>query len=230
MKESVTLAVRHYFSMNHILSAAHFARLSSELERSNVGKTTGDLQAENIAYVTGCVFCSVAFLEGTINEFFRDCVDNPSVLAMASGDNMVKLMAGMWNLGVPRTARYSILEKYQIALMLGRKELFHMGKQPYQDIKCLVELRNALTHYEPETTTAYSDEGPVDVQKLGKRLNRRFPVSPLATGPLFFPNKCLGHGCAKWAVTSVVGFAEEFFAKMGISLPFDHLRPQLNPE
>lgn len=229
IKESVSIAVRTYFSINHILSAAHFSRLSAKLEKSYTGKPSEDLHFENMAYVTGCIFAAVSSLEAMINELFTDIADHPDSHLSIVGKRTGALMATMWNLGVPRTATYPILRKYQIALILADKEVLESDKQPYQDVDLLIELRNALIHYEPETVLAYSDEGKVDIQKFEKKLKGKFSTNPLALGHAFFPSKCLGHGCAKWAVNSTIEFADEFFRRMGIPSPHDHVRARLNP-
>jgi hypothetical protein len=40
----------------------------------------------------------------------------------------------------------SIIEKFQLALSLRHKPELPTGKSPCQDIKTLIDLRNALTH------------------------------------------------------------------------------------
>ena len=32
----------------------------------------------------------------------------------------------------------------------------------------------------------------------------------------FFPDRCLGYGCAKWAIVSARAFADEFYNRMGV--------------
>ncbi|MEO0941606.1 MAG: hypothetical protein AAFY30_08605, partial [Cyanobacteria bacterium J06642_12] len=54
------------------------------------------------------------------------------------------------------------------------------------------------------------------IQSLGD--NSRFAENPLVFGTKpFFPDRCLGHGCAKWALDSCVSFVEEFYSEMGLS-------------
>ncbi len=142
-------------------------------------------------------------------------------------------MAEMWKLEVPRTANYKILQKYQIALVLAQKQIFDPGNLPYQDVNLLVKLRNSLVHYEPEwvKSPASDDFGPDDIHTYAyeKKLRGKFLPNPLTgQGNPFYPDKCLGHGCAEWAVNSSVIFADAFFSRMGLLSPYDHIRDRLN--
>ena len=49
----------------------------------------------------------------------------------------------MWEEGFERQ---STLGKYQIALALGKAELFSAGNEPYQSAHALIALRNAIAH------------------------------------------------------------------------------------
>jgi len=230
-KDTITIKRRTYYSISHIQAAAQFAKLSANIERAYNGRWSDELFHEHRAYVTGCVFAAVSFLEATINELFADAVDNPEALKRLNPE-VRALIADMWRLGVPRPAAFSILEKFKIALTLARKQMFAVGP-PYEDVVHLVRLRNALVHYEPEwiTTISQSDVEAVAVGKFQEKLGGKFPLNPLAgEGDPFFPNKCLGYGCAKWAVTTSLKFADEFFSRMGLTPTYDHVRPRLKTE
>jgi hypothetical protein len=59
-------------------------------------------------------------------------------------------------------------------------------------------------------------------------LQGKFNLNPLTgAGNPFYPDKCLGHGCAEWAVNSSIKFVDEFFEKLGSTPVFDHVREQL---
>jgi len=231
IKESITVTKRTYYSISHVQASAQFARLSAKIERT-YEKRSDEVFHEHRAYVTGSIFASVSFLEATINELFADTVDNLEAVKQLNPE-VRALMADMWKLKVPRTARYSTLEKFQIALILARKQQFDTGQSPYQDVALLVELRNALVHYEPEWVTTISEAEPeaVTIQKLEKKLEGKFQLNPMTgEGDTFFPDRCLSHGCAKWAVTSSVKFADEFFSRMGLPPPYDHVRSRMKTE
>src|SRR5438128_733896 len=108
---------RFYYSHYHIMAAAFFARQSGELERGH-DPTVGvpsKLFSEHRAYVTGCIFSAVSFLESQINEIFTDADDDKRDFIHGLGDS-IYLLAELWRLDVPRTAAYQILRKYEIAL------------------------------------------------------------------------------------------------------------------
>lgn len=54
--------------------------------------------------------------------------------------------------------------------------------------------------------------------KLEVQINKRFPPNKMmaGTGNPFWPDKCLGGGCANWAVESATKFAKEAFGRLRI--------------
>ncbi len=63
---------------------------------------------------------------------------------------------------------------------------------------------------------------------MARRLrDRGFAPNPFfsGSGNPFFPDKCLGHGCAKWALESSVEFADAFFSRMGIVPRHERFKP-----
>src|SRR3546814_10041319 len=102
------------------------------------------------------------------------------------------LMGRLWEKGIPRTAAYPILDKYEIALELNDKSPIDSGTNPYQDVKLLVELRNALIHYEPETIVGHSGHEVPKLHKFQKRFAGKFDANPLTgAGNPFSPDKIL---------------------------------------
>lgn len=167
---------RFYYSHYHIMSAAFFARESGRLERDNKAKerVPSKIQSEHRAFVTTCVFSSVSFLEAQINELFTDAADDQREHIHQLGDK-IYLFAEMWRLGVPRTASYSILEKYEIAIALAERDPLDRGSIVYQDIKLLISMRNALIHYEPLSSTSTAESS----QKWENKFRGKFPLNPL---------------------------------------------------
>lgn len=220
---SASAQVRTHFSIHHIQSAAHFARLSADTEKAYRGNCSDELFAEHRAYVTGSIFTAVSFLEATINELFADTADNPDRFIKHLDSKVVALMADIWKHEFSKKY-FPILTKFEKALTLAKKEPFDPGALPYQCIWLLIKLRNALIHYEPEWNGKQAS-------KFEKMLENKFSLNPL-TGPgdAFFPKKCLSHGCAKWAVESSVKFADEFFSRMGLPSTFDHVRSRLKTD
>jgi len=217
---------RAYFSAIHIQAAALFAMQAKAIEvaRADTAKSATDHEA----YVVGAVLSSVAFLEAAINELFADASDrwfhprSRSKRKLPSAT--VRLMANMWEHGIPRTARYSVLEKYAIALILARKKPTDKGAPVWQATEVLIRLRNALIHYEPtdEPELIFEDDKykpPDGEHKLAKALRGRFPLNSLAApNHPYFPDQILGYGCAAWAVNTSIAFADEFAQRLGSDL------------
>lgn len=213
------LSVATCYSLQHIQSAALFSRLSANVE-TQVGNLSDALKSEYQAYVTGAIFTAVSFLESTINELFWEVLENPTGFETLKSET-IDVMARMWKQIVHGS---STLGKYQSALTLAGKPLFDEGTLPYQDVFLLTRVRNALTHYRPEWV-----EGRP--QKLEESLKGRFLLSPFYDkGSPFFPHRCLGHGCAQWAVISSIGFTDDFFAGMSLKPRYDRLRSKLRTE
>lgn len=221
---------RAYLSISHIQSAVYMANNAFQIEREHGMVVAQHIRVAHQAYVTGAIFSSVAYLEANINELYSDAADSQSTLIKAIPTSLVKTLKMLWDRGIPRTARYSILDKYELALDLGSEERYDHGRSPYQDIKLLIELRNALIHYEPESVlvSATRERGSNEVHKFEKKLKGRFSENPI-TGPgnAFFPDKCLGFGCAKWGAEKAIEFVDLFSSKFGIASPIEHVRATL---
>src|SRR5437868_6065303 len=94
---SISVKSRHYFSLQHIQSAALFTRQCYQIEKNYDGVFSVDLFADHWSYVTGAIFAAVSFLEATINEVFADTVDHPDGELAGYLDTTTKqLMADMW--------------------------------------------------------------------------------------------------------------------------------------
>ena len=218
---------RVYLSIVHLKNAARFTRLTGEIEQHT--EFSWGIFDPHEAYAMGAILSSVAFLEATVNELYADAADNshPSEIMRSIGEGYAMemqkdvrgLLAGLWG-----TKRFRMgartLEKYETALEISGAAEFDKGAQPYQDVALLIQLRNALIHFKPQS----HHEGENEPTQFEKRLNGKFPLNPLAMPPInplgadplqpFLPHKCLGYGCAMWALKSSVTFTEEFFSKM----------------
>ena len=113
----------------------------------------------------------------------------------------------------------SILEKYDIAISLLKGQEIKRGFYPYQDVSYLIHIRNELIHYKPEW-----DNKPEISVEIMKKYNKGFKLSPFVDkNTPFFLLKCLGHGCAEWAVKTTIDFVNSFYTQMALPLPFDLL-------
>ena len=202
-----------------MVAAAYFARKALGVESNYTDLVDGEPYFAHRGYVTGAVFSAVASLEATVNELYIDAQDANSPTFQGVDPIVPKLLAEYWE----EIESASILRKYQSALILARKSKFDQGTSPYQEVDSLIQLRNALVHYKPEWDTDLREH-----RKIENRLKGRFAENSFV-GPndAFFPKKCLGHGCAEWAVKSSVTFIEEFFRQLGLSSIFMNYSQEL---
>lgn len=220
---------RAYLSVGHLKNAAHFTRLTGEVERHD-RFVRGAIKPHD-AFAMGAVLSSVAFVEAAVNEVYADAADDSHPMefiryigegyAERMPEELRSLLAGLWNKQRWRM-RTPTLEKYQVALESAGAERFDAGAAPLQDARLLTQLRNALVHFEPTS----HHEGVSKPTRLERSLTGKFPLNPLAAYPEgsrpdaplvpFLPDRCLGHGCALWSLGSGVAFTREFFARMGL--------------
>ncbi len=204
---SVAIAMRVYYSSYHLWAARHFTRLAHEIEDAHTGRSIFNITHRS--YVTATVLCAVGFLEAAINELFNDAKDMRTSYIEPLGADRTAKLADRWK----KSARRSMLKKYAIALKCIGEPAFSESDQFYRDVSLLVRLRNALTHFCPETQ--YQDtlnELAADLKKRGFPPNRLMQ----GAGNSYFPDHCLGAGCAGWAVAAAQTFADTFFSRIGV--------------
>jgi hypothetical protein len=218
----VRAVVETHFNVQHMVAAAIFARKVREIETTHdhqKGLGSGEPYYAHRGYVTGAVLSAVASLEATINELFIDAQHKDPYTFEGADPEFAPLLAEVWE-GIERN---STLVKYQIALILARKPPFDKGDSKYQEATFLIRLRNALVHYKPEWDTDQREH-----KKIEDRLKSRFELNPFTIPTdAFFPKRCLGHGCAEWAVKSGKVFINEFFDRLGLANIFPGDRVEL---
>jgi len=230
MRDSLTISSRTNYSSQHIKAASFFARKAYAIQLTY---SNGDIFDENImmeyrSYSSSSIFLSVAFLEAIINEFFCDVSDE--VITGLSKDldfKAITMIKRLWGQDVPRTASFRIIQKFDIALIACEKESISKNEVLYSDITSLIQLRNALIHYEPVWNLIHSDEVSTD-KGLSAKLKNKFSLNPFTgLGNAFFPDKCIAHGCAEWAVNNAITFVDSFYKKIGLVPPYEISRVQL---
>jgi hypothetical protein len=152
-------------------------------------------------------------MEAAVNELFKDAFDRHQPYIEPLDPEVQALLAKLWDWTEGRNkAPFSVLDKYEIALVLARKEPIRRDGQLFENARLLVRLRNELMHYKPQTL------GESDMRGLDRSLAGRFAPNKLMSGAgnPFFPDHCLGRGCAQWAVASSGSYTDAFFAKLGI--------------
>jgi hypothetical protein len=201
------VGIDHSFQREHLLAAGYFVALAKRIESRGVEAVGPEGMTRHRACVTGAIVSSVAFLESSINELyleFQTAGDNgTSVPSRAHG-----LLENLWPSadGAPLTLRY------QVALQSVDAERFNERRATYRNVQRLLELRDALVHHQPERHDEQRRH-----QRLQRRLRNRFsPNTLLAARARWFPDLCLGSGCATWALRSAEAFSDEFCGRMAI--------------
>ena len=223
----LTLATRSYFSNVLLIGAARFARVSGQQEASYDGEFADPLVSEHRANVLAAITFAAAALEANINELLSDAAEPDGGRLKELRADERELLASLWELGIPRTARYRILEKYEVALTLLRRPPLDFGQGSAQAARLVVDLRNQFVHFEP-TWQRHVPVPQKDAHKLERALNGRFAENRITgAGNPFYPDKLLGYGCAAWAVRVTTSFLDDFFRVLGCTPPYDSQRSML---
>ena len=208
----VEIRVKSGLFQFHLNSAARFASACVTIENEEKHLEWPQPKWEEArSNALAAVLLSAASLESSINEFYQQAVDKDRKAMKALSENQINLLAELW----PEIEQFSPLRKHQTALVAMGYEPMNKGQEPYRSADGLMRLRNALVHFKPEW-----DDELKDHQSLEKRLSQLFPISALANRAkgrmVWFPNKCLGAGCAEWAVESAIKFSQQFVSTLGI--------------
>ena len=208
----IKLRVKSGLFQFHLDSAEHFAsacaKIESEEKHLEWPQPRWDEARSN---ALAAVLLAAASLESSVNELYQQAVDKDRNALKSFSDSQMKLLAELW----PEIEKLSPMRKYQVALVVVEHEPMSQGQEPYRSADGLMRLRNALVHFRPEW-----DDELRDHRLLEKRLSQLFPVSALADRAkgqmVWFPHKCLGAGCAEWAIESAVRFSRQFVNTLGI--------------
>jgi hypothetical protein len=125
----------------------------------------------------------------------------------------------LWD-GTDEGFKLKALEKWQFLLIFADKPRLDAGASPYQDASLLVTLRNLFAHAKPETVSAG------EPNRIERMLRRKFDDNRLMAGSSnpWWPDHCLGHGCADWAISSALALADAVSGELGISPNYDRVR------
>ncbi len=198
---------RDRLSRHHIITAHNFAESAESIEELELGDTEPEEKWRYRAYVTGAVLSASAYLEASINELYLELQK-----LSATGDPPLRDELALLLRAWPQIVRAPVLQKYQIALSVSDADQYNDTRPPFVDADSVMRLRDALLSYDPEW-----DDSRGRHQTLEKRLNKKFPPSPLVSSQRpWFPDRCLGAGCAKWAVLTVQLFHNDFCHRMAI--------------
>jgi hypothetical protein len=232
--EESAIRFRDCFSVRYIQSAALLCRLAFAVEQEyrEGGPVPADTQIRHEAFTLNAVLSTVSFLESAINELHADATDEEYFSIDENHEALLRTIGKQWH--NPRNFdRAPMLTKYQTILAIAGQPGFDDGDQAYANVRILNEIRNHLLHYTREwvvirnrRTPGQETESTADY--FEKVLYRKFAPNPLAGKNVpFFPDKCLGHGCAEWAIMNSIIFTDEFFRRLGLPVPYEGIRDEL---
>lgn len=225
---------RDCFSVRYIQSAALLCKLGFVIEHEyrEVHDIPAEARLRHEAFLLNSVLSSVAFLESTINELYADAADEAYPFSDEYHEALLQLIREKWT-NEKNFDRAPMLTKYQTILTIAGKPLFNEGDQAFDNVRDLIEIRNHLMHYRREWVvlggSRAQNAGPETAgSRFEKSLRRKFAPNPLAFKNLpFFPDKCLGHGCAEWAVINSLIFTDEFFRRLDLPPPYEGVRGEM---
>jgi hypothetical protein len=225
---------RDCFSVRYIQSAAVLCRLGYQIEKhySETGEDSEEARIRHEAFILNSILSSVAFLESIINELYSDAVDKAYIFYDEKNESLLKTIGEKWN-NEKNFDRQPLLNKYQKILLISGAAEFDDDDPAFTNVRNLIEIRNFLMHYKREWLTVKrgKETGVSTIthgEKLEKILKTRFAPNPFAhKNQPFFPDKCLGHGCAEWAIVNSLIVSDEFFRRLDFPVPYDDIRNEL---
>ncbi|HQP83197.1 MAG TPA: hypothetical protein PK277_09155 [Methanoregulaceae archaeon] len=226
---SVSLQMMSKHSDKHYRCACLCTQSCVEIEGTYHKGEDEKIQSEKYqkdqALATGSIMSIVAYLETTINEFFSDCITKSGNFPNFSkiDESIIENLVNYWNQtdnrGIYKNRWKTILERYLDVYKIIKGKGLHYPSKYYEDVNALIDLRNILVHYEPKWQHGKPHfDDPYGINRLdGKFSYNKFRED---SGNPFFPYKCLGAGCSKWAIVISENFVKEFFSNIDVDPVF----------
>jgi len=218
----LSMSITYYFSRYHLAAASFFAKQSKDIEDiySSVDKCKRqELMTQHRSYVIGSIIASNSFLEAVVNEFLTDVYEEREI-TISLDKNIKSALKKLYKEIVASKGFMPTLEKYQNTLEKMGKDSFDKGKTPYQNVHYATLLRNQLVH----AVSIKQSLGEKNTHSLEAKLRtKKFTLNPLIPATSqnpFFPDKCLGYGCAEWVLDNCKKLTDSFFKKIYISPPY----------
>jgi hypothetical protein len=232
--DDAVIRYRDCFSVRYIQAAALLCRLGYTIEQQYRGAPDipQDALLRHEAFMLNSILSSVAFLESAINDLYADAADEAYLLHDESHEALLHRISEGWK-NEKNFDRAPLLTRYQKILALADIAPFEEGDRAYDNVRDLIEIRNYLMHHRREWVEVgekgvFGTGEKTTAEKFARALKRKFAVNPFAHKSLpFFPDQCLGHGCAEWAVVNSLIFTDAFFQKLGIAPPYHAVREEL---
>ncbi|MGM5025718.1 hypothetical protein AB8B02_05790 [Tardiphaga sp. 862_B3_N4_1] len=194
MAFNAIVQTRMNFATQHLLAASRFSKTVYDVEQANHGAQFGDFYNEILHNASACILSAGASLEAYPNEIFAD-------KAKLFPDHSTKLLEKFWS----TFERKPSIDKFQMVLFLRDKPELAPGSDTLRNVRTLIELRNALTHFKPE----WSGEAARHVQ-ISRTLDGKFSPSPFLNDSNVFPRRWATAGCTRWAIKACLEFASLF--------------------
>jgi hypothetical protein len=213
-----------YLAKNYIESSMIFSKNARLIElKENIDYYD---KSNHLANAIGAVLFSVLYLESTINEFYINVIDYNDYKSDKRAKNK-KIISEFWNSN--KFVNFSILEKYQYALILLDCDKFDENKNPFQNIKILISLRNYLVHYRPEWVELKTNPtDKTEIVNLEKKLKGKFEAKKLFQNDNdIFPNRYLVFSCTDWAISNCIQFVNDFYNKLDSEYIFSEIITEL---
>jgi hypothetical protein len=232
--EESAIRFRDCFSVRYIQSAALLCRLAFAIEQEyrEAEEVPADPGLRHEVFVLNSVLSAVTFLESAINELHADAADEEYSSVDEKHGTLLRTIGRQWH-NTRNFDRAPMLTKYQTILAIAGQPGFEEGDQAFANVRDLIEIRNHLMHYKREWVVvrngrAQKIDEETTADKFEKVLRKKFATNPLAPRNVpFFPDKCLGHGCAEWAIMNSIIFTDEFFRRLGLPVPYEGIREEL---
>ena len=206
--DEAVAATRERIHRQHIYSAHLFAGRAQALEGKYPSELSNEDKWRHRSYVIATVFAATAFLEASINELYIELQNLGQSGTARLPAREIALLNRVW----PEVSGSPILHKYQVALSLADADSYDESKSPYVDADSVLRLRDALLSCKSDWEDKRGKQ-----QSLEKRLRMKFAPNALAaTKAPWFPDRCLGAGCAMWSLKTVQIFSDDFCHRMGI--------------
>lgn len=205
----------------HLKAADEFASKCRELMSNAQAPWPQTNWESSVYHANAAVMLAAAALEASINELYSTAVEggassfSPEITAnlnQLASDWLVTKNNPTEQVKAGQDKSLSkILRKYNHVLhVCGIATLYDHTSQAQR----LIDLRNSLMHFIPE-----SDSHLIKHDELERKLKPLFPSCEFtnSTDMVWFPFKCLGAGCATWAVDTVKAFSADFCSKLSMA-------------
>jgi hypothetical protein len=209
MNLTANLETRFNFTNTFLKGAAKLADMARIIEEENIVEE--EEKMIHMSYVVSSIMQSVAALESEIWNIYNH---GPGHHLGSNGlDHRSALLLSKIADSIDRN---STLDKACLILTLLDKSPVNKSKNPFQDMKLVIKLRDELVHYK--------SKGSLDLERekvfAGLRsINNTPPKFYTNKSHNFFPHVCLSYNRAKWALDTTSNFIDELYNLLNIQSP-----------